>query len=1199
MKQLKGIFCVATLATSSILAFAGAVTPIKEKGKVVIFDANKNEIKDINNYTAKWGKGSDLTPTAKLVANENGKWAKISITGAKGSAISRIDVEKGILETLRAEGQVYDGLKLKINYDGQEFEKLQVQAFFKDKSMLVKYISLEKGIKEYSLKKGFRRSKLPPDWDNLKFVWLSTNKPGMTFMLQKITMAEKKSEKKAKTLKITGQKKIKEIFPSQAPVLSGGKINPDCFKNAAELKNFYTYREKEPLKESPFAARICYDEDHIAIQTTAEFPMPPQANVKTQDDGVYQDEAVEFFFSPWLDNNKKVQFVLNAAGTTFDYIRDYDKVAARIVNITQWNLPHKKELKYKENIWKTNIAFPLKDLKINLSENRLSGFQLAQSYRVGKHGADKFNTLCWAPTSKFPSADRFGILVFNIKKFGQGEAKIKEIKSFEKNKKLIDLTINFSIKKFKPGSYRLQKILTAADSTIYKQEEKLAIKENDCELSAKLTSIKNINGIYTVCLSFYNDNNDIKATAVNFENSTPLKDMFGKTIFCPTPKKVEWGKEMLNMSDYKRILIPETATERTLKTAKIFSKDLLGFTASENEIKKTSKATEKSIELKIAKTAKFKGKETALKKEGYCLEISPKKITLTGADEPGLYYGCVTLLQIIKMPMKFGAPIKSASILDWPDVEHRMMRLPHPWQFKNRKFKEIRSIDFLKDWAERFVAGNKYNRFYLDVSHLVKFKRRPEFCGTERIFSLKDIRSLAEFCRDRFVEIIPAFQVGGHANWWLLGYHPELREKGYKNMSDYTHPEHNKIVFGCMLDMIEATNAKYVTPKSDENWHAKHPDEMPDEKLRGKTRAQAFLDFHVELNNLLKKHGTKMLIYEDMVNPRHNGKRYDVYKVIDKLPKDIIIAQWGGTSPDLTANYFIDKGFEVWGTSTGFWTYGKMAKNRVKGFGVSAYGYGTDWKLFRQSLGFSANEQFMGADAAWNLKRDGHPELVDEVASGKLVALREMYALQPNSQASEKIVPIGIQKSMNDSFLKVIQKDTPEAEIVNMPTGESNIGNIPTLLSKTSDNCIFLPKGSSVEFSVGKKFSSLIFLHTGYISPKAVKNFKGNHRNWIYGYPVGDYNVVYSDGSSEKLPIRLKWEINWMNESPLFRTTVNNRYILPVKLSDKNYRFIYQWEWVNPHPEKEIEKVSYKHDNHFDFNLLLFAISGREAKAKK
>ncbi len=89
-----------------------------------------------------------------------------------------------------------------------------------------------------------------------------------------------------------------------------------------------------------------------------------------------------------------------------------------------------------------------------------------------------------------------------------------------------------------------------------------------------------------------------------------------------------------------------------------------------------------------------------------------------------------------------------------------------------------------------------------------------------------------------------------------IGYHPELREKGWPSQGDVTHPDHDPIVYDCMLDVIEALQPKYVSPKSDEWWHERRADETPDEPLRGKTRAQAFLDFHTKLKGLLHRGDT-------------------------------------------------------------------------------------------------------------------------------------------------------------------------------------------------------------------------------------------------------------------------------------------------------------------------------------------------------
>jgi len=1195
-------YCVMSLLLIAGNVFSErAVIPFKGKNEIILWDADKNSEKDFINYTTVWKKGSDMMPQLTTVESENGKWLKFSYTGSRGSGISKLDIEKEKLSQMLPDGTEFSGIKLLIDYKGAEFEKIELKTVFTgENDFIVSHTPLEKGIKEYTLTKGFRRADFPPDWTKLKYIWLCSDKSDMTFMLKKVSMITRKSENKNISLKINSVKKVQEIFPARNGILKDGTIDESCVESAASLHGFCFLKDKQEIedKNSPLKAKIVYDENYLCMVTEAEFPMKPIANVKKKDDDVYQDEALEYFFSTWNDNNRKIQFVTNFEGVFFDSIRDYDLTAADIINSSQWDLPHIKKISYENGVWKTLFAVSFKDLKMDLNKCRFMGFQLAQDYSANNNSG-KYKTLSWAPTASFPNPLDFGILVFNKKSFGNGDIEIKEILSRKKSVgNEIDLSVKFSGKNFKEGEYKVETIVVAADYTSIKSMEKIKFSGEEKNETIRISSVKSINGNYTVYVCVYNENNDMKIAAVNFENVTPLKDMFGENILWPMPKKVIWGDGVFMAGNANKILIPENASARMIRTADIFKNKLYGFAGSKYSVSKNAIPEKNSISLKISKETVFDGKKVDLRSEGYCVDVRPDGVNITGADEAGLYYGCVTFIQLLKIPMKIvdGMPVKSVKILDWPDLPNRLVRIEHPWHFRNKKFKEVPKIEYLMDWTERFVAENKFNRLWLDISMLIKFERQPEFNGSERVFSLDDCRKFGEFCRDHFIEVIPVFEVGGHANWWLLEYHPELKEKGYPHQSDITHPEHNKIVFNCILDVIETMKPKYISPKTDEWWHSKGGNEVPDELLRGKTRAEAFLDFHVELNDWLKKRNVKMQIYEDMLNPRHNGKRYDVYKVIDKFPKDIIITPWSGGMPDVTSAYFLDKGFEVWGNTTAYWTYGDKIKSRVQGMGFGTYNLGTDWRLYNTKSSTSIYGIFMGADNAWNILRKKEAPLMDEIASGKLPALREMYALRPNPAASAKVTPLNIQKNMDCSSLEYLCKKGQECAVAE---GLQNVGNIPMLFSNQKMNCIVLGKDKTMSVPVGKICSSLLFLHTiAAVDEQGVKDFngKGHWRNWPYGYVLGDYQVYYDDGTVEKMPVRLFWNIGITDINPLYRTTNDNRYVMPLKTSDGGYRFLYQWEWVNPHPDKKIETITYVDNKEFNFKILLFAISCRDKK---
>ncbi len=408
-----------------------------------------------------------------------------------------------------------------------------------------------------------------------------------------------------------------------------------------------------------------------------------------------------------------------------------------------------------------------------------------------------------------------------------------------------------------------------------------------------------------------------------------------------------------------------------------------------------------------------------------------------------------------------------------------------------------------------------------------------------------------------------------------------------------------------MLDVIEAVKPQYVSPKGDEWWHRRKAGVTPDELLRGKTRAQAFRDFYVKMRNWLAEQGIKMTVYEDMLSPYHNGKKYDTYKIVGDLPKDIIITWWkGGHYLNDGLPWMIDKGFEIWGICTGFYTFNDDQKKQsaIKGFGKTLYSL-NNWS-------YSDNANFYyylpyvllrTADYAWNMQSDKGESVEDYIETGKAYVGRSLFSIKPNPHAGEKFSPIDISRSVThsfDSILKSLKIDT-----VSVPSENQEIGFIPMLFTKEEKNCILLQDGKKVSIPVNRKFSSLVFLHTAFVDIDLVRKEKiklPSKRNWIYGYPVGKYIVNYKDETSAVLKLRSGENIIPATLGPLFRDTLDHRYTYLVRDEDGKTLGLYQWEWVNPHPGKEIKEISITGEGIFDQRTLktvLFAVTGREVKS--
>ncbi|MBI5687312.1 MAG: hypothetical protein HZC54_19740 [Verrucomicrobia bacterium] len=689
----------------------------------------------------------------------------------------------------------------------------------------------------------------------------------------------------------------------------------------------------------------------------------------------------------------------------------------------------------------------------------------------------------------------------------------------------------------------------------------------------------------------------VKAEPGANDPNVRVEDRFAEPIVSPQPKQLVWRKEAFEARKAGELFLEKRATERTRRTAEMFAEQYFSYTGRRLPVKTfDAKVPAGGIVVRVGSGAR--------KPQGYTLNVENNRVVITGDDEPGLYYGTVTFFQLLKHALEKPSqplPVPCAEIVDWPDTPNRLIRLEHPHTFRNYPVRENRGIEFLMDWTDRFVAGNKFNTFYIDFSANIRYARRPEFNGSEKLYSLDDLRRFGQFCRDRFIDLCPAWQIGGHANWWLsIGYHPELREKGWPSQGDVTHPDHDAIVRDCMLDVIEALQPKYLSPKSDEWWHERKEGETPDELLHGRTRAQAFLESHIRLNEWLKPRGITMMIYEDMLSPYHNGKRFDTYKVIEQFPKDIILTLWSSGNTDKEIRYFTERGLRVWPNATGMFTLSDDAKRRVMGFGKGLYSFGNDKThlLDEYSPLWSLSNLLRVADYAWNFSRDENAD------PARLVALEHLLALRGNPRAGVRIKPLALDAALTHDFSTFLKNAKPDAYArserpMKLPTGLCDVAFIPTRLAGGDKDCVVLRKNSKpVTLPVRGRFSSLVFLHTGFVNDPQDKAVAGVRvREWIYGWPCGNYIVHYADGSQATLPVRLTTNIKRLDTASATRSALDVRYTWTLDDANGQSVHLFQWEWVNPRPDVEIVRVVAEHDNILDVSLLLFAISGRDVAA--
>ncbi|MHC4331545.1 MAG: glycoside hydrolase family 20 zincin-like fold domain-containing protein, partial [Planctomycetota bacterium] len=173
---------------------------------------------------------------------------------------------------------------------------------------------------------------------------------------------------------------------------------------------------------------------------------------------------------------------------------------------------------------------------------------------------------------------------------------------------------------------------------------------------------------------------------------------FGDRVFCPEPKQIIWKEGEFPARIQTHIYLSPIASARTWRTAEIFLEKYLQHSGRRLVTEELGEELpDEGIILRIADSVVSNGSVTHLNSEGYNLVVEPQRVVITGADEPGLYYGGMTFFQLMKNSMRIedSMPVPCVEILDWPDLPNRMCRLEHPHHFKWGQLKENRGIDFL------------------------------------------------------------------------------------------------------------------------------------------------------------------------------------------------------------------------------------------------------------------------------------------------------------------------------------------------------------------------------------------------------------------------------------------------------------------------------------------------------------------------
>ena len=182
-----------------------------------------------------------------------------------------------------------------------------------------------------------------------------------------------------------------------------------------------------------------------------------------------------------------------------------------------------------------------------------------------------------------------------------------------------------------------------------------------------------------------------------------------------------------------------------------------------------------------------------------------------------------------------------------------------------------------------------------------------------------------------------------------------------------------------------------------------------------------------------------------------------------------------------------------------------------------------------------------------------------------------------------------------------------------MDLAAKEIGGIPVKLETESGRVAAVEATKDgVRIPVGRKAASLCFLQASTVGDTTFD--RTNYADEMKGPLTAAYEVEYADGTREMIEIRFGWNsLEWLSPSTTFDTfqryPTDSRAIWTGKLSpaalQKARRIKWKqlfapdtavanlWEWVNPHPEKEIVALVLKR-KFTDVRYALIALTARD-----
>ncbi|ESQ89684.1 hypothetical protein ABAC460_12510 [Asticcacaulis sp. AC460] len=255
----------------------------------------------------------------------------------------------------------------------------------------------------------------------------------------------------------------------------------------------------------------------------------------------------------------------------------------------------------------------------------------------------------------------------------------------------------------------------------------------------------------------------------------------------PQPAEITTTKSRLQITNTTTICVTDPSSQPTADYLKTLVKTLRGLDLT------TAACTPGNITLSLD------GSAPVAQPEGYSLDITTTGVTIKARTPAGLFYGAVTLGQLLSPNDAYGAPVTltGLQIRDYPRYAWRGLMIDPA-----RHFLPVSDVKIMIDQMSQHKLNSLHLHLSDDQGWRIEIKRYPNLTkiGAWRtppsnggpgsptepyggFYTQDDIRDLVAYAAARHITIVPEIDMPGHAQAAVAAY-PEVGIRDLRNGGD-------------------------------------------------------------------------------------------------------------------------------------------------------------------------------------------------------------------------------------------------------------------------------------------------------------------------------------------------------------------------------------------------------------------------------